>query len=63
MKIAKVLAVYKTSPLRLVVECEEGKLCDVSLKDLTRAGHIFSDAAWRNLVEDYQIFDCQPASR
>jgi hypothetical protein len=63
MKIDKVLAVYKTSPLLLVVESEEGKLCELPLKDLKAAGHIFSDAAWKSLVEDYRIFSCQPASR
>jgi hypothetical protein len=63
MKIDKVLAVYKMSPLLLVVESEEGKLCELSLRDLKAAGHIFSDAAWKSLVEDYRIFNCQPASR
>jgi hypothetical protein len=63
MKIDRVLAVYKMSPLLLVVESEEGKLCELSLRDLKAAGHIFSDAAWKSLVEDYRIFNCQPASR
>ena len=63
MKIDKVLAVYKMSPLLLVVESEEGKLFELSLKDLKAAGHTFSDAAWKSLVEDYRIFNCQPASR
>jgi hypothetical protein len=63
MKIDKVLAVYKISPLLLVVESEEGKLFELSLKDLKVAGHVFSDAAWKSLVEDYRIFSCQHASR
>jgi hypothetical protein len=63
MKIDRVLAVYKTAPLLLVVESEEGKLFDLSLKDLKGDGHIFSDAAWKSLVEDYRIFTCQHASR
>jgi hypothetical protein len=63
MKIEKILAVYKTSPLLLVVESDEGKLCEVSLKDLKDAGHNFRDAAWKSLVDDYQIFDCRHASR
>jgi hypothetical protein len=63
MKIDKILAVYKTSPLLLVVESDEGKLCELSFKDLKDAGHHFSDTAWKSLVEDYQIFDCQHASR
>jgi hypothetical protein len=63
MQIDKVLAVYKTSPLVLVVESDEGKLCELSFKDLKAAGHIFSDAAWKSLVEDYGIFNSQHASR
>ena len=63
MQIDKVLAVYKTSPLVLVIESDEGQLCELSLKDLKAAGHIFSDAAWKSLVEDYGIFNSQHASR
>ena len=63
MKIERVLAVYKVSPLLLVVESEEGELLELSFVDLKRAGYRFSDAAWKSLVEDYRIFTCQPASR
>jgi hypothetical protein len=63
MIIDKVLAVYKLSPLLLVVESDEGKLFELSLKDLKTAGHIFSDAAWKSLVEDYRIFNSQHAPR
>lgn len=63
MKIDRVLAVYKVSPLFLVVESEEGQLLELSLRDLKMAGYSFSDAAWKSLVEDYRIFNCQPASR
>jgi hypothetical protein len=63
MKIDKVLAVYKTSPLLLVVESEEGKLCELSIQDLKAEGHLFSDAAWKSLVEDYRVFNSQHASR
>jgi len=63
MTIDKVLAVYKMSPLLLVVESDEGKLFELSLKDLKAAGYIFSDAAWKSLVEDYRIFHSQHAPR
>jgi hypothetical protein len=59
MNITKVLAVYSASPLLLVVESEEGNLFELSLKELKNAGHNFSDTVWKNLIEDYQIFDCQ----
>ena len=35
MTIAKVLAVYKTAPLVLVVESTEGAVCELSLADRT----------------------------
>jgi hypothetical protein len=61
MTIAKVLAVYKTSPLVLVVESAEGTVLELSLTDLHGAGHWLSDDACTSLVEDYQMFTCQPA--
>jgi hypothetical protein len=61
MIIAKVLAVYKISPLVLVVESAEGTVCELSHTDLHGAGHRFSDSAWTSLVEEYRMFTCQPA--
>jgi hypothetical protein len=58
MTITKVLAVYKTAPLVLVVESAEGTVCDLSLMDLRGAGHRFSDDAWTSLVEKYRLFTC-----
>jgi hypothetical protein len=63
MDINKVLAVYRPSPLLLVVESQEGELFELSLRELKHAGHSFSDAVWKSLIEDYQIFDYQQASR
>lgn len=59
MTIAKVLAVYKTSPIVLVVESAEGKVLELSLTDLHGATHRFSDGAWTSLIEEYQMFTCQ----
>jgi hypothetical protein len=61
MTIAKVLAVYKTSPLVLVVESAEGTVYELSLTDLHGGNHRFSDDAWTSLVEEYRMFTCQPA--
>jgi hypothetical protein len=61
MKIDKVLAVYNVSPLLLVLESKEGKLFELSPKQLKAAGHSLSDAVWKSLIEDYQIFNCQHA--
>jgi hypothetical protein len=62
MTITKVLAVYKTSPLVLVVESAEGMVLELSPTDLHGGGHRFSDGAWTSLIEDYQMFTCQSAA-
>jgi hypothetical protein len=60
MTIAKVLAVYKTAPMVLVVESAEGTVCELSLTDLHGEGHRLSDNACTSLIEDYRLFACQP---
>jgi hypothetical protein len=60
MTIAQGLAVYKTAPLVLVVESAESTVCELSLPDLHGAGHRWSDDACTSLIEDYQLFTCQP---
>jgi hypothetical protein len=62
MTMAKVLAVYKTTPLVLVVESTEGTVLERSLTDLHRAGHLLSDDACSRLIEDYRICTCQPVA-
>jgi hypothetical protein len=62
MTINKVLAVYKTAPIVLVVEPAEGPVCELSLRDLRRAGHQLSDGARTSLIEAYQLFTCQPVA-
>ena len=62
MTIAKVLAVYKTSPLVRAGESAEGTVLELSLTDLHGEGHRFSDGAWTSLVEEYQMFTCPSAA-
>ena len=62
MTIAKVLAVYKTSPIVLVVESADSTVLELSLTDLHGAGHRFSDEAWTSLIDKYQMFTCQSAA-
>jgi hypothetical protein len=62
MTIAKVLAVYKTSPMVFVVESAEGTVLELSLTDLHGEGHRLSDDACKSLVENYQLFTCQPVA-
>jgi hypothetical protein len=58
MEIAKVLAIYRVSPPLLVVEAEDGTVVELSLKELQDGGHRLSDVAWKELLEDYQLFTC-----
>jgi hypothetical protein len=53
MKIAKVLAVYRVSPLLLVVEAEDGTVVELSLKEIEDGRHRLSDVAWKELLETY----------
>jgi hypothetical protein len=59
MTFARVVAVYKTSPLVLVVESAEDTVLELSLTDLHGAGHRLRDDACTSLVEDYQMFTCR----
>jgi hypothetical protein len=61
MEITKVLAVYRLSPLLLVVEAEDGTVWELSLTELNDGGHRLSRVAWKDLLEDYQLFTCRPA--
>jgi hypothetical protein len=62
MTIAKVLAVYKTAPIVLVVESAEGMVLELSLTDLRGAGHRLRNDACTSLIEDYRLFTCQPVA-
>jgi hypothetical protein len=62
MTIDKVLAVYKTTPIVLVVESAEGPVCELSLRNLCGEGHRLSDGARTSLIEEYQLFTCQPVA-
>jgi hypothetical protein len=63
MDITKVLAVYRLSPLWLVVEAADGTVGELSLKELQDGGHRLSRVAWKDLLEDYQLFTCRPRPR
>jgi hypothetical protein len=61
MTIAKVLAVYKTSPIVLIVESAESTVCELSLTDLHGAGHRLSDDACTSLSAVYLPADARLA--
>ena len=63
MQITKVLAVYRVSPLLLVVEAEDGTVVELSLKAIEEGAHCLSDAAWKDLLQKYQLFTAQATRR
>jgi hypothetical protein len=46
-------------PSLLVVEAEDGTVLERSLTELKEGGYRFSDRAWKDLLEDYQVFSCR----
>jgi hypothetical protein len=63
MDITKVLAVYRLSPLWLVVEAEDGTVAELSLTELNNGGHRVSRVARKDLLEGYQLFTWRPTPR
>jgi hypothetical protein len=63
MKIATGLAVYRISPLLLVVEADDGTVVELSLQEIEDGIHRLSDVAWKDLLEKYQLFTCQATRR
>ncbi len=57
MKIVKIHAVYKDWPVMLVAQTDTKKLLELSLKELTEGGYEFDETVWKQLVEDYKVFN------
>lgn len=58
MKIVHIDAVYKEWPMQMVVQTDSEEFLELSLKDLKDGEFEFDDTAWKQLVEDYRIFQC-----
>ena len=56
MKIIHICAVYKTSPVIMVVQTDTGELLELALTDLRDGEVEFDDHAWKQLVDDYRVF-------
>ena len=56
MKIVHIHAIYKSSPISLVVEIDTGAILEVSLQELQATDGIFEERAWQQLTEDYRMF-------
>jgi len=56
MFITRILAVYRTCPVMIVVETEEGSLLELSLKELADAYELLPPLLWQELVSQYHVF-------
>ena len=63
MNIDKIIAVYNTSPLLIVFESEQDNLLELSFEELKSIDGSLCNMVWKQLVEDYQIFECQRTPR
>ena len=51
-----ILAVYRSCPVMIVVETDEGVLLELSLNELADVYELLPPALWQQLVQHYQIF-------
>ena len=56
MKIVHISAVYRELPIQLVVQTDADEFLELSLKELKEGDFEFDDNAWKQLVEDYRVF-------
>jgi hypothetical protein len=59
MMMTRILAVYRTDPLMIVVEMGEGPILEPSLRKLADGYELLPPLLWQELVEQYQIFQVQ----
>ena len=63
MPMVKVLAVYRVSPLLLVMEADDATVVELSLRELRDGGHRVSAVACKDLLDHYQLFTCRATRR
>jgi len=56
MVMRKILAVYHTSPVMIVVEAEPGVLLELSLNELAEVYELLPPRLWQELVDRYHVF-------
>jgi hypothetical protein len=56
MRIVHIHAVYKSWPIILVVQTETGEVLELSLNELKETSDAFDAQAWKQLVEEYKVF-------
>jgi hypothetical protein len=56
MMMTRILAVYRTDPLMIVVEMGASPILELSLRKLADGYELLPPLLWQQLVEQYQIF-------
>ena len=56
MTLMKILAVYQTYPVMIVVEAEDGSIFELSLNELAEVYELLPPVLWQELVHHYHIF-------
>lgn len=56
MSITRILAVYRTHPVMIVVEMEAGVIIELSLPELAEVYELLPPPLWQELVAQYHIF-------
>jgi hypothetical protein len=54
--MTSIVAVYRSCPVMIVAETEEGVLLELSLNELADVYELLPPALWQELVQHYQIF-------
>ena len=54
--MTSIVAVYRSCPVMIVAEMEEGVLLELSLNELADVYEPLPPALWQELVQHYQIF-------
>jgi hypothetical protein len=60
MKIVNICAVYREWPVFLVVETDTEEFLELSLPELKEGDFEFDEQAWKQLVDEYKIFQRSP---
>jgi hypothetical protein len=56
MIITRILAVYRTRPVMIVAEMEEGIILELSLAELAEVYELLPPLLWQELVGQYHVF-------
>jgi hypothetical protein len=59
MTLMKILAVYQTYPVMIVVEAEDGSIHELSLHELAEVYELLPPLLWQELVHDCHVFQVQ----